>query len=271
MPGITSDWMIFTDLDGSLLDHHSYDWSPAAEWLARLKAHHVPVVMTSSKTAAELCPLQQKLGLDGAPFIAENGAAITLPADWNDHPAFPQHVMATDYQAICRCLQELRAHHRFAFTGFADMDATQVAQATGLSQPLAALARQRLASEPLIWQDSAEAMAEFVRCLAHYQLALTEGGRFCHVMSHSVSKGAAVHWLLSQYRQREERLFFVIGLGDGPNDISLLEAMDYAVVIRGYVSDKVTLSPEFQGRYYRTQQTGPAGWREGLDHIALSI
>ena len=36
--------LVVTDLDGSLLDHHSYDFSPAAPWLARLKQMGVPVI-----------------------------------------------------------------------------------------------------------------------------------------------------------------------------------------------------------------------------------
>ena len=49
---LNSSLMIVTDLDGSLLDHHDYNWDAASEWLARLKQQAIPVVFCSSKTAA---------------------------------------------------------------------------------------------------------------------------------------------------------------------------------------------------------------------------
>lgn len=76
MPTLQDPLIIVTDLDGSLLDHHTYSWQPAETWLKRLRAHQIPLVICSSKTAAEIVPLQQKLGISDEPFIAENGAVI---------------------------------------------------------------------------------------------------------------------------------------------------------------------------------------------------
>jgi ribonucleotide monophosphatase NagD (HAD superfamily) len=45
--------LVFTDLDGTLLDHDTYDWTPARDALDRLTRAGIPVVFTSSKTAAE--------------------------------------------------------------------------------------------------------------------------------------------------------------------------------------------------------------------------
>ena len=60
--------LVVTDLDGSLLDHHSYDFSPAKPWLARLKQLGVPVIPVTSKTRAELIHLREALGLTGDPL-----------------------------------------------------------------------------------------------------------------------------------------------------------------------------------------------------------
>lgn len=51
--------LLFTDLDGSLLDHHSYDWQPARAWLKRLKQLGVPVIPVTSKTRSEIVPLRR--------------------------------------------------------------------------------------------------------------------------------------------------------------------------------------------------------------------
>ncbi|EFB2834421.1 hypothetical protein FHD46_03220 [Escherichia coli] len=39
MLSIQQPLLIFTDLDGTLLDSHSYDWQPAAPWLNREGIH----------------------------------------------------------------------------------------------------------------------------------------------------------------------------------------------------------------------------------------
>ncbi len=113
------------------------------------------------------------------------------------------------------------------------MDEKLIGEWTGLSPHDALLAQQRQASEALIWRDSDERMAEFVQALAAQDLTLIQGGRFYHVLSKGSNKGAAVRWLLDLYRGHDGRPWQSLGLGDGPNDISMLRAVDYAVIIRG--------------------------------------
>lgn len=55
----------FSDLDGTLLDSHSYDWQPAAPSLSRLREANVPVILCSSKTSAEMLYLQKRWGYKG--------------------------------------------------------------------------------------------------------------------------------------------------------------------------------------------------------------
>ena len=46
--------LIFTDLDGTLLDHHSYEFSSNKPLLSTLKAKGIAVVPNTSKTFSEL-------------------------------------------------------------------------------------------------------------------------------------------------------------------------------------------------------------------------
>lgn len=55
--------LVVTDLDGSLLDHHSYDFSPAAPWLARLNSRACPLYRSLVKPVPSLFPLREALGL----------------------------------------------------------------------------------------------------------------------------------------------------------------------------------------------------------------
>ncbi|HHA1181087.1 TPA: mannosyl-3-phosphoglycerate phosphatase-related protein, partial [Enterobacter asburiae] len=47
MPSLRDTLLIFSDLDGSLLDIHTYEWQPAMPWLDRLMDNQVPVILCS--------------------------------------------------------------------------------------------------------------------------------------------------------------------------------------------------------------------------------
>ncbi|TCL02228.1 mannosyl-3-phosphoglycerate phosphatase-related protein [Sodalis ligni] len=271
MPSLQDPLLVVTDLDGSLLDHHTYSWQAAAGWLEKLKAHRIPVVICSSKTSAEIKTLQTGMGLEGAPFIAENGALLHAGAlGQGQQPDEPvTTLLGQDYAAIREALETLRRSHGFKFFGFGDVNEQLIGEWTGLAPHDALLAQQRQASEALIWRDSDERMTEFVQELEARSLALIQGGRFYHVLSKGSNKGAAVRWLLSLFRRNDGRPWQSLGLGDGPNDVLMLQAVDYAVIIRGYSKTPLDLGPS-QKNVYRTAAYGPEGWTEGLEHFITS-
>ncbi|GKV85404.1 mannosyl-3-phosphoglycerate phosphatase-related protein [Pectobacterium atrosepticum] len=258
--------IIFSDLDGSLLDHETYRWDDAQPWLTRLTNEAIPLIITTSKTAAEVEPLRQALGLDDYPYIAENGAIATLPPTWRPHPDYPRKRMGSGYSIIRTQLEQLRASG-FRFKGFGDMSGKEVAEVTGLSEQDARLAQQREASEPLLWLDDASRLPHFRQLLADMGLALTQGGRFYHVMSAQTSKGFTANWIKTQCIEKYDTDVKTLGLGDGPNDISLLCTVDCAVLIKGIENQIVSLPGSYGGEQYCTKNSGPRGWSEGLDHF----
>ncbi|WP_129141464.1 HAD-IIB family hydrolase [Modicisalibacter coralii] len=263
--------LIFTDLDGSLLDHYTYDWSPAEPWLRRLRKTAVPVIPVSSKTRAELVPLRRELALEDAPFIAENGAVIGLPPSWQHarldrDPADPSGLCiktpGVDNDFLRQRLEVLRDRLKLNYRTMSEMTLDEVVRATGLSEEGARLSRQREGSEPLIWDDSDAALETFRGALQNDGLTLTRGGRFWHVMG-NVDKGQAMRWLVARFEALRGDTPTTLGLGDGPNDIALLEAVDQAVLIRGEHRHPVDVA---NPALYRTRASGPQGWCEGLDH-----
>jgi mannosyl-3-phosphoglycerate phosphatase len=70
--------VVFTDLDGTLLDHETYSYSPALEALDLLERQRIPLILCSSKTRAEIELIQGNLRLRH-PFISENGGGVFMP------------------------------------------------------------------------------------------------------------------------------------------------------------------------------------------------
>jgi mannosyl-3-phosphoglycerate phosphatase len=257
--------VVYTDLDGTLLDHDSYRFEPALPALRRLRALAVPVVVVSSKTIAELENLTRQLDL-GTPFIAENGGLIAYPPDYfpglEAYPTvgrFRVQRLSPDYRSIVSHLNELRTQNGYRFRGFSDLGNGELARLTGLSERDAGLAKQRLCSEPLLWSDSDQAMRQFSSDLEALGYTLVQGGRFWHVLG-DTSKASAMGRLDAGFSARWGGDFTTIGLGDSPNDRSMLQAVDIAVVVRRKDGSWLTL--ERVAGVYRTRAAGPAGWNE---------
>lgn len=263
--------LIFTDLDGSLLDHYSYSFAPAANYLERLEAQQIPVIPITSKTRAEVLSLRERLG-NPHPFIIENGAAICIPKNY--FLQCPENgVESGDYWVISNTeprSQWLKILNRvgkpFAdeYQTFTSVSAGQniegLALLTGLTMEQATLAQQREYSESINWLSTDSRKAEFIRQLSDAGAHLLQGGRFLS-MGGNTDKGRALLQLQSLYKQQYGQCES-IAIGDSANDISMLEAADSALIIRSPSHQMPSL--ERTKNLYRSKATGPNGWVEGV-------
>jgi mannosyl-3-phosphoglycerate phosphatase len=266
--------LVFTDLDGSLLDHEDYTLAAARPALAQLHHYGIPLVPATSKTLAEMTRLRESLP-DRHPFIVENGGILCIPRGYFPKPedAVTQADywllrLAPAYDRVLAVLERLRREQGFRFRGFHDMSVAEIAQDTGLTETGAGQARQRLCSEPLRWEDSAQALTRFTSALGEQELRLTRGGRYWHVLGQA-DKAAACHRLAELYRYHGAGDFTTLALGDGPNDRGMLAAADIAVVVRR--KDGSALDTDPQARCIVTAEPGPAGWNAAVLQVLREL
>ena len=160
--------VVFTDLDGTLLDHATYSFAEARPGLFRLKRAGIPLVLCTSKTRAEVEPLRALLGND-APFIVENGGAVFIPKnhfpfelDANGVEHRDEYLVlpiGAPYEELVASLARASLESGTRVRGFADMTDEEVASATGLSLDEAHRARRREFDEPFTVLDSGGADA----------------------------------------------------------------------------------------------------------------
>jgi mannosyl-3-phosphoglycerate phosphatase len=254
--------IIFSDLDGTLLDHDDYRWQAAGPALDRLKAARIPLVLNSSKTMAEIRALRDELG-NTDPFIVENGAAVVIPP----HAFGNAEEEVVNFGATReRVLEVLDAQREKGarFRGFANMSGDELAAETGLDPAAAGRAKERLGTEPLIWKGTDEELVHFEEALGAAQLRLVPGGRFLHAMG-IFDKADGARFLLNKYKEHYREQYgdepvLAIALGDSPNDQQMLESADIPVVIRGVKSDEVILPSAKHAM--RSLKPGPEGWNE---------
>lgn len=264
-------YLIFSDLDGTLLGHDSYSFAPSKGVLAKIADYEIPLILNSSKTLPEILNIRKALH-NTDPFVVENGAAIYIPGGlFKDYQEPLKQVrLGPDYQEIAAILQKLKTQHHFPFTGFSDLSLEKISRLTGLDLSKAAMAKQRTGSEPLLWQGDTNELALFEQNLAENGLKLLKGGRFFHAQGHDTDKAKAMNRLLKLYHRNYGIDFTSIALGDSPNDRAMLEKADWAAVIRTKSGTSLALNkPNAEVIYTRHQ--APEGWREAMEIIFKRI
>ena len=248
--------IVFTDLDGTLLDHDTYSWAAAAPAIEKMQALNIPLVLASSKTAAEIAPLRDTLGFAHVPAIVENGAGI-LAAGASGA------VGGTAHAEILAVLSALPAALSDGFSGFTQWGTDGIARDTGLAPAQAALAAQRQFSEPGRWHGAEADLPKFLAALAEHGIRAKQGGRYL-TLSHGATKADQMTTIVTDLSKGATTL----ALGDAPNDVEMLEAADFGVIVKNsHGADMPVLTGEASGRISRTTLEGPAGWN--LSVLAL--
>lgn len=265
--------VVFSDLDGTLLDHHSYDFCPALPAVQALRERGIPLILVTSKTRDEVLALREQLQ-HRDPFIVENGGAIYVPQGLFSDLAAPaadglcEIMLGTPYARIREVLLELRSRNAWAFEGFGDATPAQIAAWTGLDLEAAARAKARRTSEPLRFHGDRSTLARLRQALLERGLTLIRGGRFFSAQG-SVDKGMAVRTLLQHYTRLAGRRPTSIALGDSDNDLPMLRTVDIPVAIPpGDGRPAVALD---HPRLLRPEAAGPAGFRDSIERVLAEL
>ncbi len=259
--------LVFTDLDGTLLDSQTYDFSPALPAVNLMRSLNIPLILVSSKTRAEIEDLRKRLSNDD-PFIPENGGGVffpdtlTLPEDQDYRQVNGYKVVLTGRPIDEVLTKAVSLKKEYDYEGFSEMSPRAIAAQTGLSVWEAGLAARREFDEPIVLKDPGR-REMFCKKANELGLECVEGGRFIHLFIGG-NKGKAVQIVLAVYRRLWGPVFSV-GLGDSPNDVPMLDVVDKAV-----------LMPQKDGKYMRNlvhseyilaDGFGPEAW----NRIVLSL
>lgn len=232
--------LIFTDLDGTLLNGNDYRYDLAQPVIKQLQKQGIPIIPVTSKTRAEVEILREELELTD-PFIVENGSAIFIPKN-QDYGEFDNLQVLEKYylkqwgcvySQVRQGLQELRGYMGETLRGFGDLSIDEIRQLTGLSDGEAQRAKNREFTEPFITPKDmdSEMLRQKVNDLG---FSVVVGDRFSHLISAKAGKGIAVKWLVNQYqRVKSGDNITTIGLGNSPNDLPMLQMVDIPIIVPG--------------------------------------
>lgn len=255
--------VVFSDLDGTLLDRETYSFESARPALRELSKRRVPLVLCSGKTRAEMEPLAVEIGIQ-EPFVVENGGAIVVPDRGQGGGArvFPLGIPRAQLMAA---LPGLAREAGVELRPFSQLDLDEVSALTGLTREQAARAQERSFDEPfLVAGPGGEARdpaldARLDAAARRLGLRVVHGGRLHHLSGPS-DKGAAVRALLRlpPYEQASS-----LALGDAASDLPMLAAVTRAILVPGPNGLDPALAAALPTAE-RAPAPGPRGWNAAV-------
>jgi mannosyl-3-phosphoglycerate phosphatase len=261
--------VIFSDLDGTLLDLETYSYNGALPLIEHLRTQDVPIVFCSAKTRAEQEVYRKELQIND-PFIVENGGAIFIsqgyfPFDFQYHKdknGYRVIELGIPYQRIREILAQIRNDTGVNFKGFGDMSADEVASLTGLNLEAAQRAKAREYDETLNLQGAPDEINRVLNAIKEAGLNYASGGRYYDVTGQN-DKGKATKILIDLFNRKSGQIK-TIGIGDSPNDLPMLSAVDIPVLVQkpGGTWEEIEIP-----RLYRAKGVGPEGWAKAVGEI----
>ncbi|WKN43223.1 HAD-IIB family hydrolase [Tunicatimonas pelagia] len=263
--------VVFTDLDGTLLNFQDYSYQTVEPLVHQLRQGKIPVVFCSSKTKAEQQHYRKALH-NADPFIVENGSAIFVPEGYfsfsvaDKLSAQHQVVLESDFEVIVlgekfstvrAGIEQARQEIDVQLWGYADLSLAEIQEIIQLDKEFAQRAATRDFSETLLTGDkSGEGFRQFQDVLSSRGLSCVSGGKFHTVMGQGSDKGKAVQVLTELFKQEFGEVH-TIGLGDSANDLPLLRAVDVGYLVQK--PDKTWLATDDE-RIQKVTGVGPQGW-----------
>lgn len=267
--------VLFTDLDGTLLDG-SYSFDRALPALNLIDRMRIPLIFCSSKTRVEI-EFYRTLLKNDHPFISENGGGIFIPIGYfGPNPIVQEHVPERDsrydlirlgahYGDLRKAFAILRAEG-FAVKGFGDMSAEEIGDAMGLPLEQAEMAKERDFDEPFFYMGKEEEAYLLFDAIKEKGLRVTRGN-IHHLLGQS-DKGKGVSILCNLYRRKRGSVT-TIAIGDSPNDLPMLKAVDIAVIVQ---KPDGTYDPLLSAvNPIKANGIGPVGWNSVITELLTSL
>lgn len=263
--------VIYTDLDGTLIDFENYSYEITAPLVRKLESNGIPVVFCSSKTRVEQAYYREQIGVK-SPFITENGSAVFIPKGYFPFEFAYQSIIEDYYvielgiprAQILSKIADARTKSGAEVYGYHDLELDEIAQILKLPEEASKRASTRDYSETLIKGDkNADSFKKMTVLLEQDGLACTAGGKFHTVISNKSDKGNAVKVLHALFEKLYEGAVSV-GLGDSANDKPLLAAVDKPFLVQkpGNWWDDIEVP-----NLVKVEGIGPEGWVKAVSDL----
>ena len=257
--------LIFTDLDGSLLNRDTFKFDEIKEYLMELISKNIFIIPNSSKTEKEILVFNYELG-SNLPYISENGAAINgldllnsdlpkeliLSKEKDDILKIFKNIVPLNLQNKCKWLSE--------------MDEKNQSLILGLKYQKLKSALDRKFTIPFIFNGSKNEKKELAKIIKNKSLYLQEGGRVIH-LTDKINKAKALQVFVRFFKKNNKNVK-TIAVGDNYNDLEMLKTSDFPCLV---FNDKFTLDEIPINNLIITNKPSPEGWADVIKMALVKI
>ncbi len=258
----SSLWVV-SDVDGTLMDH-SYDLNPAKQTIKLLQELSIPVILCTSKTAAEVKVIRKELNLND-PYIVENGAAIYGESLKKVNGEI---ILGEKYEILENILISISNEINYDLQPLNNISDQEAMELTGLKGHSLKLMRDRHWSMPFL--NPPEIKEEEIKlCCKKFNVEIFRGNRMSHMLSINSNKGKAIK-ALKKYSNNPN--IKIIGLGDSPNDLPLLLNSDYKIVIPSPGGPNLKLLEKIKDyKFTLASEPNGYGWKSEINKLIKKL
>lgn len=259
--------ILFTDLDGTLVDHDTYSFRESLEGIELLKKGGIPLIPITSKTFDEVREIMDSLNLKN-PFVFENGAGIGI---YSETKGYEYILNSPGIEFLKRLVPLVAEFFSCDINVLNDISPEEMNTLTGLGMKRSKLALLRKGSLLFLPSEKMEddiALLEKINIsLFPYGAKVTRGGRFYHLIPVDCGKDYGVIKVLEYYRKNKIITGATGAVGDTFNDIPMLKEVDYPYIVKK--TDKTWIDAGFH--VFKTAGTGPFGFTEAVKDFLIRI
>ena len=265
-----SQGVVFTDIDGTLIDIFTGQFDATRLLVKKLTESKIPLILCSSKTKVEQELIREEAELS-EPFIVENGGAIFLPLSYFDGTLNFKARKTDNYQVIelgkpaaiiMSKLKELRENYDLDFRAASEMSIDELCKIALMEKEAALRMIQREYGETIVEINNRD-FNKFVTKVEDIGLKVISGGRFMDVTGGN-NKGTAVKVLINLFKYKYKNKVVFFGIGDSPNDESMLQLVDFPMLVQR--TDGTWQSSHIE-KIMRLKGVGPEGWKLAFNEI----
>ena len=254
--------VFITDLDGTLLGHDDFSFTPIRNDFLNLLDRGIQIIFNSSKTAGEIRALCDDLDVK-LPFICENGAALfnadLLVGDIQMDDTVPSStVLGTTVEDLMEAWDKAidpALHRHCMLLDAMGLKAKQ--RVLGLAGRQLSRALDRNFSVLFSFYGPHEAFADLCSQAAAAGLRVHSGGRV-HCLSGQHDK-SSFNMKIRRQCSTPASEAIIIGFGDSDNDIALLSQADVACVVPRPRQPLLQLADP-PPKVITVSQPAPSGW-----------
>ena len=255
--------IIFTDLDGSLLNKDTFKFDEIQDYFRELVSGDIIIIPNSSKTAAELAYFNKQYNLNLC-FIAENGSSIHGLNLINKK--LPNKIsMSRPLNKIYEIYNKNTPYYfKQKITFISKLNTKEQEKIFGLPLNQIKLALKRKYTIPINFNGSEIEKNEFFEIINKAGLTIQSGGRVINICD-KVNKSKAVVKTLKLISNEIDQEIATIGVGDNQNDIDMLRETDYSCLVK---NDNFNSSLINIDNLIKSSEPSPQGW---ADVIKMAI